>query len=89
MLVPIRLLRSWGVSDPWILVISGLIWAAIHTRGGSWIQTIQFWPFVCFTKILIGRGHQSADRAWLVTSAVHGMHNVYGLIAGYALFLLA
>lgn len=85
-LVPIRLLRISKLPELYIPSICGLFWGLVHIHyHGAILGLVAAWPFYCFTAVLIHFEKPNLDRAWLIASSVHGIHNVFCLTCSYFL----
>lgn len=85
MFVPIRVFRLLRISASWIPALSGVVWALLHARNGIALELVSFWPFYCFTAVLLDLERTSQTGAWLRVSFIHSIYNVLALASELAL----
>ncbi len=89
-LIPIKLLRLIKLPAHLIPVVSGIFWGLVHMHyHGALLGMMAAWPFYCFTVVLLNFEKPSLDRAWLIASSVHGVHNILALTCSLVLSQLS
>lgn len=82
-LLLVRLLRGTRLPAPLIPVVVALAWgyASLHEHG-ILVGLATTWAYYCFITVVIVFEKPSLDRAWLIATAVHGLHLALVLPAG-------
>lgn len=79
-----RFLRRFITSTNLLCLVSSLLWILPHIRGASWGLHAQ-WAFFIYGRIYLHFERKSPATAFVTTSIVHSLFNVYAFFWGKVL----